>query len=179
MLNSTLNDYNLPYLLQLHPIAVHFVIAAVVISVIFDGLGFITRRQSFFNVGWWNLVIATVAILVAICLGQFEASMAVPSQATQPVLDRHMAIGWLLTLILVNLVLWRGVLRYHIRPRISLFYLSAGLLTVALVAYQVVLGTQLVWVHGLHVKPAIEALRATALEIEALEYKPTRTSSSP
>lgn len=169
MLNLTLNDYNLPYPIPLHSIAVHFVIAMVVVAVIFDLMGYFTRQQRFFNLGWWNLVFATVAIIIAIGLGQFEAAMAVPSQGAQPTLDRHMAIGWLLAFILVNLTLWRGVLRYHAKFPFSLLYLGISLLTVGLVFYQVFLGTELVWIHGLHVKPVVEALRLDASRLEALQ----------
>jgi uncharacterized membrane protein len=169
MLNLTLNDYNLPYSIPLHSIAVHFVIAMVVIAVVFDLIGYFTHQQRFFNLGWWNLVIATVSIVIAIGLGQFEAATAVPSQGTQPTLDRHMTIGWLLAFILVNLTLWRGVLRYHPKFPFSLIYLGASLFTVGLIFYQVVLGTQLVWIHGLHVKPVVEAWRLDAGQLEGLQ----------
>ncbi|XGV94769.1 MAG: DUF2231 domain-containing protein [Leptolyngbya sp. BL-A-14] len=169
MLNLTLNAYNLPYPMPLHSIAVHFVIAMVVVAAVFDVVGYFSGQQRFFNLGWWNLVIATIAIILAVGLGQFEAAIAVPSQGTQPTLDRHMAIGWLLLLILINLTLWRAVLRYHPKFPFSLFFLGTSALTVALVFYQVFLGTQLVWVHGLHVKPVIEARRLEAGKLEALE----------
>ncbi len=157
MFSLSLNEYNLPYPAPIHAIVVHFVIAMIVFSVLFDILGFFTRNHSFYNAGWWNLVVATLAIMVAIVFGQFEAALSTPSQAAQPVLDRHMATGWLLAVVLVNLTLWRGVARYHPSLRLSLVYLGAGLLVVALVFYQVYLGTELVWVHGLHVKPVVAA----------------------
>ena len=159
MFSINLNDYNLPYPDPIHAIVVHFVIAMVVFSVVFDILGVLTRHQSLFNAGWWNLVVATLAILVAIVIGQFEASLANPSQAAQPILDRHMVVGWSLAVVLINLTLWRGILRYHRPLQISPIYLGVGLLVVGLVSYQVYLGTKLVWVHGLHVKPVVEAKR--------------------
>lgn len=170
MFNLSLNEYNLPYPDPIHAIVVHFVIAMVVFSVFFDIIGFFTRNQSFFNAGWWNLVVATLAVMVTIVFGQFEAALANPSQAAQPVLDRHMAMGWLLAVVLVNLTLWRGILRYYsLRSKTSLrrrslsVYLGVGLLTVGLVFYQIYLGTELVWVHGLHVKPVVAAKRAEAV----------------
>ena len=165
-----LNDYNLPYSDPYHAIVVHFVIAPVVIAIVFDTLGAITRRQSLFNAGWWNLVLATLAIAVAVVLGQFEASMANPSQAAQPILDRHMIVGWSVAAILLNFTIWRGILRYHPPLRVSILYLGAGLLVVGLVTYQVYLGTKLVWVHGLHVKPVVIAKRE-AMKMEAVSLE--------
>ena len=68
-----LNDKNLPWLDVIHPIVVHFVIAMALISVVFDLVGVITRRRNLFEVSFWNLVVATVAIFVAIIFGQIEA----------------------------------------------------------------------------------------------------------
>lgn len=160
----TLNEHNLIYPEPIHAIVVHFAIATVLFSVFFDILGVFTRNQSLFNAAWWNLVVASIAIVVAIIFGQFEATLATPSQAAQPVLDNHMAIGWLLAIIIITLTLWRGILRYHPPSRISLIYLGAGLLTVGLVTYQAFLGTQLLWVHGLHVEPVVIAKRLEAAQ---------------
>ena len=56
-----LNDKNLPWLDVIHPIVVHFVIAMALISVVFDLIGVLTRRQNLFEVSFWNLLVATVA----------------------------------------------------------------------------------------------------------------------
>ncbi len=163
MFAITLNEYNLPYpepiTSPIHPITVHFVIAMVVFSVLFDFLGHFQRRESFLNVGWWNLATATAAVIVAVFFGQLEAGFANYSKSVQPVLDWHTVIGWSLSAILVILALWRGFLRYRNPLRLNVPYLGAGLAVVGLVFYQTVLGTQLVWQYGLHVKPVVEASR--------------------
>lgn len=157
----TLNEYNLPYPPPLegpiHPIVVHFVIAMVVFSVVFDIIGSLTRRRSLLNLGWWNLVVATAAILVAILFGQLEAGLANVSDQAQAVLNQHTIIGWALSVVLVALALWRGIQRNRDPLKLSVPYLGAGVLVVSLVFYQVLLGTQLAWIHGLHVKPAVQA----------------------
>ena len=64
-----LNDKNLPWLDVIHPIVVHFVIAMALITVVFDLIGVVTRRKNLFEVSFWNLIVATVAIFVAIIFG--------------------------------------------------------------------------------------------------------------
>ena len=95
-----LNDKNLPWLDVIHPIVVHFVIAMALISVVFDLVGVITRRRNLFEVSFWNLVVATVAIFVAIIFGQIEAGLANPYGASRDILNYHSTIGWSLAGVL-------------------------------------------------------------------------------
>ena len=69
---TNLNDHNLPYPDTMHPIVVHFVIAMVLFAFFCDVVGYFTRNPRLFEVSWWNMCIATVAIFVAIIFGQFE-----------------------------------------------------------------------------------------------------------
>ena len=67
---TSLNEHNLPYPDPLHPIVVHFVIAMVLFSVFCDIAGYLTGKNTLFEVSWWNMCIATVAIFDA---GQGES----------------------------------------------------------------------------------------------------------
>lgn len=163
MFAITLNEYNLPYPPPIesavHPILVHFVIAMVIFSFLFDLLGHLTRNQKLHNAGWWNLVVGTTAIVVAIFFGQFEAGLAHYSPGLKPILDGHTLIGWALGAILLILATWRGILRYRNPGKVNVAYLGAAFAMVGIVCYQAVLGTQLVWIYGIHVKPVVEATR--------------------
>ena len=68
-----LNDKNLPWLDVIHPIVVHFVISMALITVVFDLIGVLTWKKNLIEVSFWNLIVATVAIFVAIIFGQVEA----------------------------------------------------------------------------------------------------------
>mgnify|MGYP000891157921 CR=1 FL=1 len=81
LLLPPLNDKNLPWLDVIHPIVVHFVIAMALITVVFDLIGVLTRRRNLFEVSFWNLLVATVAIFVAIIFGQIEAGFRKRSDA--------------------------------------------------------------------------------------------------
>jgi uncharacterized membrane protein len=78
-----LNDKNLPWLDVIHPIVVHFVIAMALITVVFDVIGVVSRKKNLFEVSFWNLIVATVAIFVAIIFGQVEAGLANPYGASR------------------------------------------------------------------------------------------------
>ena len=157
MPNLSLNDVNLPYPDPLHPIIVHFVIAMVFFSFFCDLVGYFTRRHHFFEVSFWNMFVAAIAIFFAVIFGQFEAGLAKPYEAAQPVLNYHTFTGWSLSAIVVAITAWRFVIRNRTPVKIPLAYLGVATFLICLVSLQVYLGTRLVWEYGLHVKPVVEA----------------------
>jgi uncharacterized membrane protein len=155
-----LNDKNLPWLDVIHPIVVHFVIAMALISVVFDLIGVVTRRQNLFEVSFWNLLVATVAIFVAIIFGQVEAGLANPYGASRDILNIHSTIGWSLAGVLAVLTGWRYVVRQKDPTVLPGGFLVVDGLLAALVFTQVYLGDKLVWVYGLHTVPVVDAIRS-------------------
>ena len=158
-----LNDKNLPWLDVIHPIVVHFVIAMALISVVFDLVGVFTRRRNLFEVSFWNLVVATVAIFVAIIFGQIEAGLANPYGASRDILNYHSTIGWSLAGVLGLLTGWRYVVRQKDPTHLPAGFLVIDGVLATLVFCQVYLGDKLVWVYGLHTVPVVEAIRSGAV----------------
>ncbi|MBD2169024.1 DUF2231 domain-containing protein [Calothrix sp. FACHB-156] len=156
---TNLNDHNLPYPDTIHPIVVHFVIAMVLFAFCCDVIGYFTRNFRLFEVSWWNMLIATISIFVAIIFGQFEAGLAKPYEVARSVLNVHTLIGWSLSGIIAAITAWRYVIRARDPQRITFYYLGAGLILTAIVGLQVYLGDELVWVYGLHTVPVVEALK--------------------
>jgi len=159
----TLNDKNLPWLDVIHPIVVHFVIAMALITVVFDLLGVITGRRNLFEVSFWNLLVATVAIFVAIIFGQIEAGLATPYGASRDILNYHSTLGWSLAAILSLLTGWRYVARQKDPTVLPRGFLIIDSVLAILVFCQVYLGDKLVWIYGLHTVPVVEAVRSGAL----------------
>ncbi|MCP9927844.1 DUF2231 domain-containing protein [Cyanobium sp. CH-040] len=155
-----LNDRNLPWMDTIHPIVVHFVIAMALISVVFDLIGRFGRRPALYEVSFWNLLVATMAIFVAIIFGQIEAGLANPYGEASTILNLHSTLGWSLAGVLALLSGWRYVIRSRDPLRLPPAFLGAGALLSVLVVVQVLLGNQLVWVYGLHTVPVVEAVRA-------------------
>jgi len=155
-----LNDHNLPWMDTIHPIVVHFVIAMAVIAVVFDLIGVLGRRPQLFEVSFWNLLFATVAIFVAIIFGQVEAGLANPYGGSREILNLHTTLGWALAGVLAVLTGWRYVIRSRDPQRLPLAFLAAGGVLSVLVAVQVTLGNQLIWTYGLHTVKVVEAMRS-------------------
>ena len=156
---APLNDKNLPWLDVIHPIVVHFVIAMALITVLFDVIGVISGKKNLFEVSFWNLIVATIAIFVAIIFGQVEAGLANPYGASRDILNVHSTIGWSLAGVLALLTGWRYVARQKDPANLPRGFLVLDLVLAGLVITQVYLGDQLVWVYGLHTVPVVEAIR--------------------
>ena len=154
-----LNDKNLPWLDVIHPIVVHFVISMALITVVFDVIGGVTGKKNLFEVSFWNLLVATVAIFVAIIFGQIEAGLANPYGASRDILNVHSTIGWSLAGVLALLTGWRYVARQKDPTVLPKGFLALDLVLAGLVFVQVYLGDKLVWVYGLHTVPVVEAIR--------------------
>jgi uncharacterized membrane protein len=158
-----LNDHNLPYPDTIHPILVHFVIAMVLFAFACDIIGYFSKNPRLFEVSWWNMCLATVAIFVAIIFGQFEAGLAKPYDIAQPVLSMHTLVGWSLSGIIAAITAWRYVIRIKTPNKLPIPYLGLGLVLACLVFLQVYLGDELVWVYGLHTVPVVEAVKEGVL----------------
>ena len=158
-----LNDKNLPWLDVIHPIVVHFVIAMALITVVFDLIGVLTRKKNLFEVSFWNLIVATVAIFVAIIFGQVEAGLANPYGASRDILNYHSTIGWSLAGVLALLTGWRYVARQKDPAVLPNGFLAIDFVLAGLVVAQMYLGDKLVWVYGLHTVPVVEAIREGVL----------------
>lgn len=154
-----LNDHNLPWMDTLHPIVVHFVIAMGLITFVFDLIGSAFKKPALYEVSFWNLLFATVAIFVAIIFGQVEAGLADPYGASSEILNLHSTIGWSLAGILSLLSAWRYVIRNKDPQQLPLSFLAAGAGLSALIVVQVMLGNQLIWVYGLHTVKVVAAMR--------------------
>ena len=154
-----LNDKNLPWLDVIHPIVVHFVIAMALITVVFDVIGVFSRKKNLFEVSFWNLIVATVAIFVAIIFGQVEAGLANPYGASRDILNIHSTIGWSLAGVLALLTGWRYVARQKDPANLPRGFLALDVVLAGLVITQVYLGDKLVWAYGLHTVPVVEAIR--------------------
>lgn len=159
-----LNNHNLPYPDTIHPIVVHFVIAMVLFGVLCDIIGYFTKNTRLYEVGWWNMVFATVSIFIAIIFGQIEAGLATPYAAAAGDLNLHTLLGWSLSGILAAITAWRYIIRLQNPDSLPKAYMGMNAILTVIVLFQVYLGDKLVWVYGLHTEAVVEAARQGLLQ---------------
>jgi uncharacterized membrane protein len=144
---------------HIHPIAVHFTIALVVVAVLLDLLGRATTSPTLHAVAFVNLLIAAVSGVVTIGAGMAAEVKLLITHDVHAVLDTHKLLGfWGFGGILL-LTAWRLAARGQF-PRFGPLYLAAGLATAGAVLGAGYVGAQLVYDHGL----AVQAIDRQALE---------------
>ncbi|MCC6485267.1 MAG: DUF2231 domain-containing protein [Armatimonadetes bacterium] len=144
--------------MSIHPVTVHFPIALLVVSFIFDLLGVVTKDESFRKAGFYCLILALFGLVASYFTGLQAQSAARSIPNIEPHIRTHMQAG-VLTLVLTGvLVIGRIVVdaRPAIRRAGSTVYLGFLLIAVISVLRAGYLGSELVQQFGAGVEPIMK-----------------------
>lgn len=166
----------LPYSIPIHPNLVHLTLGLFIIGIAFDIVGvFFTfekpifkylaipaTRSNFFDVGWYNMLAASIITFFTVGAGFYEMLLIdSPPQINSVwgigVMDTmvwHGVGGVLLLALIVGMTVWRGLQRYVWRNdtsrQVQWGYLLAGLVIMFLMYLHGTLGAQLAAEFGVH-----------------------------
>ncbi|RME02865.1 MAG: DUF2231 domain-containing protein [Planctomycetota bacterium] len=135
---------------NLHPVFVHFPIALLTFSVIFDAIGMWLKKESLKNAAWWTMVAGIGGILLAVATGLWAESTVPHGGGSHEIMEIHETLELIGLGAFVVLFIWRSV-RKSILPEVSwqlgvYFFLAAvGLATMLYGAH---LGGRLVYEFG-------------------------------
>jgi len=166
----------LPYSIPIHPNLVHLTLGLFIISIAFDIVGvFFTlekpifkflaikaTRSSFFDVGWYNMLAASVITFFTVAAGFYEIMLAQPEtgvksawglQAMETMLW-HGVGGVVLLAFIVGMTVWRGYQRFLLRKdrrlQVQFSYLFVGLFIMFLMYVHGTLGAHMAGEFGIH-----------------------------
>lgn len=174
---NQLGSNGLPYPLPIHPNLVHLTLGLFIVAIAFDIIGAFfplekpifkflaipATRSNFFDVGWYNLVAATVITFFTVAAGFYEIMLAQPSATVKSAwgLEAMETMLWhgiggvLLLLLIVVMAVWRGFQRFLWRKemarQVQWSYLLTGLGVFVLMFAQGTLGAQLAAEFGVHI----------------------------
>jgi len=137
----TTGTNGLPYSIPIHPQLVHLTLGLVIIAILFDIAGtlfplgkFLFKflaipavRTGFYEVGWYNLLAATIVTFFTVAAGFFELMLATPPAGKVSAwgLDANTTMllhglgGILLLAVFAGMTVWRGLQRYRWRKKHS------------------------------------------------------------
>jgi uncharacterized membrane protein len=147
----------------LHPAAVHFAVALLVVAVLLDLLGKIFGRAAFHSAAFVNLTFAAFFAVVTVAAGMAAEVRLLISHDVHQVLDTHKLLGFSTCAAVVVLLGWRLALRGAFPIRSSILYLVFAIGTAGLATAASAFGAELVYVHGVAVK-AIDRFALQRLE---------------
>jgi uncharacterized membrane protein len=151
----------------LHPAVIHFPIALVVVSLLFDLLGRWLNKESLRGAAFWCLLGALLGGAAAAASGYFDYSRAALGDTSRYV-QFHMYIGWVLVACVIVLTIWRWRIfaRTTTTPTV---YLIAALLVAGLTLFQGWYGGEMVYSQGAGVAAASKGTEPAANGKERLD----------
>lgn len=159
---------------HLHPIFVHFVIAPLTISVIFDLLWLVYKKDLFQIFSWYNCIIAGGMSVIAVVTGLLaEENVIILTTATED-FTLHENFAFLLITVVLMQFFWRFSNKGKIPEKHTILYfilVLSGLIFVFTTSY---FGGKLVFEHGIgvkidnskQVKPDIQVNKIPAFQFE-------------
>jgi uncharacterized membrane protein len=176
-LGAQLGLNGLPYTIPIHPNLVHITLGLFIIGIAFDIAGALfplekqilkflsltAVRSNFFDVGWYNVLVAAIVTFFTVAAGFYEIMLATPDpktisawglNATQTMLLHGVGGVFLLTLM-VGMAVWRGFQRFQWRKdmarQVQWSYLLVGLVILFIMYIHGTLGAQLGGEFGVHI----------------------------
>jgi len=176
-LGSQFGANGLPYAIPIHPNLVHMTLGLFIVAIGFDFVGVFfvlekplfkfmaipAARSNFFDVGWYNMIAASIITFFTVGAGFYEILLASPDrnvrsawgfQAMETMIW-HGVGGVLLLALIVGMTVWRGFQRFVWRKdlarQVQWSYLVAGLFIFAIMFAHGTLGAQLASEFGVHI----------------------------
>lgn len=143
----------------IHPTIVHFAIGLFVISVFFDLIGKIFKREGLHQAGWYNLVVGAVAVIFSVAFGMVAELALKPSLLAHTTLDLHKILAFSTLFLVSILLIWRVGLRGAFPHRGGLLYLLLAATGVGLITGAGYYGGEMVYRHGAAVRVIDEFAR--------------------
>ena len=140
---------------NIHPVFVHFPLALLAAGILFDVLGYVLKKPSLSNAGWWCFALGVIAAIITVLTGlQAEETVSL-SQEAHEVLESHEHFQIYSTVVLTGLLIWRSIKR-GVLPNPSVVYLVITAIAVGAILYGSHYGGQLVYQYGVgtSVQPA-------------------------
>ncbi len=175
-LSAQLGANGLPYAIPIHPNLVHLTLGLFIMGIAFDIVGILfplqkpflkvlaisATRSNFFDVGWYNMLAASIITFFTVAAGFYEIMLATPSPELKSVwglgaMDTmlwHGVGGVLLLAMIVGMTIWRGFQRYIFSKdkllEVQWSYLGVGLFIMFIMYVHGTLGAQLAAEFGVH-----------------------------
>jgi uncharacterized membrane protein len=143
---------------NIHPFLVHFPIALLSISWVFDLLGTILHKEELTRAGWWTQLSGTIGLLAALVTGLgAKASVSVPAAGAGH-LARHEQVAFVAAAVFLVHLYWRIRLQHTPGRRMTPALLVLSLVGLVLIWFGAWLGGELVYRFGVGVHMGLETV---------------------
>ncbi len=132
----------------LHPMVVHFPIALLITSVVFDFLATRWHHKSFQDVGFYTLVAGLLGAVAAVGTGAMAEESVEGKGIPESVLEIHEALGYATLLFFLGLMALRLLMRWKLIKEVPALYLAMGVVGIVILSAAGYFGGSLVYDFG-------------------------------
>ena len=140
----------------IHPMVVHFPIALLITSVVFDFLAMRWRHKSFQDAGFYTLLAGLLGAAVAVLTGAMAEELAEDTGIPESVLEIHEALGYATLLFFIGLLALRLLMRWKLIREIPALYLAMGVAGIMILSAAGYFGGSLVYDFGAGVSMPVQ-----------------------
>ena len=130
---------------SVHPLIIHFPISLLSVSVLFDFLSVVFRKESLSHAGWWCLLFGVVGAFASVLSGfTSDALLFGHMENPFPIFETHGSTLLLATVVFTGLLIWRWTNKCQLTSEsLKYIYLAIGTLATGCLFYGAHLGAQL------------------------------------
>jgi len=143
---------------ELHPFLSHFAVALLVVGPACDALGVVFRRDALLQAGRWNTLLGAGCAAAAVASGLgARSALGAHGPAGEALLNLHAGLAWVLTAGWAPVALWRALAKPPLPVRLRTVYLALAFTGAIACIGDGLLGSALVYRHGMGLSPAARA----------------------
>jgi len=165
-MRSAENEKRLVRMYYFHPVIVHFTIALLSVAVISDFLYLITKKETFYQVASWMLVIGAMCAVGAVLTGNQAASRVEIPAEIEALVQTHRNSGQITMWSFLSLAALRFLfikLRLFQKPLKWIYYLASAAALLFLFRTGL-LGGEMVYIHGVGVNKSAPPVSKPSFE---------------
>jgi uncharacterized membrane protein len=132
----------------IHPMVVHFPIALLIVSVIFDLIAMRWRTKSFRDASFYTLIAGLIGAAAAVLTGAWAEEVAEGKGIPESVLEIHETLGYATLALFIGLLGLRLLMRRGVVREIPALYVTFGLIGVVVLLVTGYYGGVLVYDFG-------------------------------
>lgn len=133
---------------NIHPWFVHFPIALLVSSFIFELLGQILKNTAIQTAAKWNLWLAALFASITVGTGWHASETVSHTDASHQIMELHKQMGWIIFIAASVLSLWKLKAKPEWQEKVGPVYLLFLTVLISITLYSAHLGGRLVYEHG-------------------------------
>lgn len=140
-------------MIPLHPALVHVPVALLPVAFLLELAGLALKKKYLSLVAWWNQVIGTLGVGLAIYSGLRAEKTARFSATARQTLESHEQVAFVVGAVFGLLLLWRLGTRGNLPERLRWLYMLVYACGVGALLAAAWYGGELVFGHGIGVNP--------------------------